>query len=442
VLTSGALAQPPVPLRTVDDVLKKQAGPSVPLTPVGEILPPAGGYVEAAPVPTVAENCAPPSFWTSGPRHGSGVFTTGFEYLLWFIDSEDLPLPLVSTNPALAPVVLPANGQASSGTELRFEERPLSGGRFTAGYWLNEDFDPVLRMTPLFRANGVELTAFVLGERSIDFREDFAPTLVRPFFDLNNRRGSGLLVAAPGVASGSVFGSADIDLWGLEANGWSTVYANPPGQTLRIDVMAGIRYLNFDSELSINSQSAYAVVQTIPELVPFAGNRIDVTDSFGTLNEFYGGQVGFALNYITPCFIASTTFKLGLGDTHQQITIAGSQRRTAADGTVTTASAGLLAAASNSGTFDRHRISLVPEVNFKLAFPLGRHFTFFAGYSFLGWSDVVRPGAQIDPTVDITQIPNFPTGGAVPTGLSRPAVPFRDEFLFIHGLNTGVMVVW
>jgi hypothetical protein len=254
----------------------------------------------------------------------SGVWASNFEYLLWFIEHAETPLPLVSTDPALAPVVLPAAGIAiDHQSRLELQDRPLSGGRFTAEYWFLAEYDPVLASSPLFRVSGIEVNGFVLAERSVEFRNDFSPTLVRSFFDANNRRESGFVVAAPGVATGSLFGSGDVDLWGAEANYWQTLYANPPGQTCRVDAMGGFRYLNFNSGLTIQSQTVYNPVQVVPEFVPFAGNRIDVTDSFQTANDFFGGQVGLGLNYITPCMIITANLKLGLGFTAQEIQIAG-----------------------------------------------------------------------------------------------------------------------
>jgi hypothetical protein len=350
---------------------------------------------------------------------------------------------VASTDATLFPVPLNVIGVPSpAATQLNSYDRPLSGARISLGYWSAVDSDLVDATSPLFRAAGWELTGFFLGRRGVGIREDGSPLLLRPFLDVNNGRQSGFLVAAPGIATGTVFGSADLGLWGLEANAWKTVFANPPGETVRFDVLGGFRYLNFDSQVNINSQTAYANTQTAPALVPFAGNQVFVMDTFRTRNEFYGAQVGISGSYIIPGIIASTNLKLGLGDTHERITIRGDQLRIIPGGGNVPSTVGLYASATNSGTFQRDRIALLPEANFKLAIPLGRRFTFFGGYTLMGWANVVRPGAQIDPGLDITRIPNFPTGGANPAGIARPVVPFKEDFLFVQGLNVGVIVVW
>jgi len=57
----------------------------------------------------------------------------------------------------------------------------------------------------------------------------------------------------------------------------------------------------------------------------------------------------------------------------------------------------------------------------------------------LYWTNVVRPGQQIDRSLDEAQIPNFDTlGPGSPSTLGRPAVPFRQSDFWAQGLNLGV----
>jgi hypothetical protein len=374
---------------------------------------------------------------------GPGLFSFGVEYLLWFFDPEEVPPPLLSTDPntflfGSSPFVQGENLRPT----LSFDERPLSGARFTLGYWF-PDQELVMPGTPPLWSRGIEVQGFFLGERSIDFGNDTSPELTRPFFDLNNRQESAFLIGAPGVATGNLFGSASVDAWGLEANGRMNVYHNAPGTFVRVDVLGGYRYMNFTSNLNINSQSVFANnLAAFPSIASFAGNRLDVTDVFDTSNDFHGGQVGARVEFLGPLLLLSTTLKFALGGTQQEIDVFGQQVRTAANGSRTTSSGGLYALPSNSGHFSRNRISLLLEANFNLAFAISKHCTIFGGYTVLGWTDVVRPVDQIDRVLDITQIPNFPSGGATPTGLGRPNLPFRERSLVIHGLNVGAAFTW
>ncbi len=368
-----------------------------------------------------------------GPRFpGPRGITTDVEFLWWFFENMEVPVSLAVSDAG--------NLQHGFG----FQDRPLSGARFTVGYLLDVDHDPVLPYVPPFRATGLELTGFFLAQRSIGFQADMSPTLFRPFFRLNDPQGSSFLVALPGIASGTISGEADIEMWGLEMNGWHNVFANGPGQTIRVDVMGGFRHLSFDANLAINSVSAFNDnLAAFPELLPFEGNRLAVQDVFRTSSRFYGPQVGFSLNYITSCFIASSEFKFGVGAIHQELIIEGSQARATPGGATTVSTGGLFALPSNIGTHERTKIGIVPEINVKFAFPLGQRCMFFFGYSFLGMSNAIWPGDQIDPVIDTSQLTNFPGGGgANPAAVRRPTASLVDDFIFIHGLNVGVRLFW
>jgi hypothetical protein len=61
------------------------------------------------------------------------------------------------------------------------------------------------------------------------------------------------------------------------------------------------------------------------------------------------------------------------------------------------------------------------------------------GYSFLYWSNVVRPGDQIDRTVNFTQVPIDPTNGPL-SGSARPALMPRQNDFWAQGFNFGIEI--
>jgi hypothetical protein len=63
------------------------------------------------------------------------------------------------------------------------------------------------------------------------------------------------------------------------------------------------------------------------------------------------------------------------------------------------------------------------------------------GYTFLYWSQVVRPGNQIDTTVNTTQVPTHPEFGPL-TGPAQPMVPFRTTDFWAQGISLGVEVTF
>ena len=81
---------------------------------------------------------------------------------------------------------------------------------------------------------------------------------------------------------------------------------------------------------------------------------------------------------------------------------------------------GLLALPSNIGRYDRDVFSWVPELGVTIGYQCTDHWKLFVGYNVLYWSSVVRPGEQIDRTVNANQLPP-PVGG----GPNRPLFTFN-----------------
>ena len=105
--------------------------------------------------------------------------------------------------------------------------RTASGGQFAIGYWLTEP-NPWLAGEGI-RTCGVELRSFVVSRPSTDFRNDTSASISRSFFDLNTGRGSAVVVAEPGLATGTLgVSAARKDLWGAEANVWKNVTQAAP----------------------------------------------------------------------------------------------------------------------------------------------------------------------------------------------------------------------
>jgi hypothetical protein len=364
-------------------------------------------------------------------------FTAEADYVLWFLAGHRGTSPIVTSLPGQQPF-------AQLGDPNR-DSVLASGGRFALGYWLIED-NPWVPQG--IKDVGVEGRFFFVGRRSADLVVDDlnnSPTLFRPFFDLNNHVESGFLVAAPGIASGSVTGHAQADMWGAEANVWKNVFFDRPGTSLIIDLMAGFRYLNLNSALDISSISSFS--QTIPAgsaFASFAGNQLFVQDSFTTHNNFYGGQVGITAKglLLENLLTIEGSARIALGTNSEDVNISGSQLRTSATGT-TFSNGGVLALASNIGNHHMNKFAQVPELGLKLSVPIGNHLRLMTGFSALYWTRIVRAEGQIDRTIDVTQIPNNAlAAGTAPTGLARPGVPFTQSDLWLLGINFGVEYRW
>jgi Putative beta barrel porin-7 (BBP7) len=376
-------------------------------------------------------------FAGSAPTGGYAV-TADLDYVLWFLANPRDESRIAATgNLANRNVrLLGALGDAEHARE------PGSGGRLALGFWETH-------ANPWFpegiRDLGAEAVFFFVGQRSARFEDAISRNIVRPFFDVNNRVESGFVVAAPGLATGSVAAHAQADVWGAEANVWKTVYYDEPGTTGTVSVMAGFRYLDLDARIDIGSVSVFERnLAAFPAFLPFAGNTLQVADSFAAHNHFYGAQVGIAGKLLPgECLLIEGGFKIAIGETVEDLTIAGGQLRTLANGRRIASPGGLLALPSNSGHVHKEQFAEVPELDLKLSVPLTSHLTISTGFSALYWSRILRPGQQIERDLDITQIHNFPpAASATPTGLNQPGVPFRQSDLWVLGLHVGLEVTF
>jgi hypothetical protein len=307
-----------------------------------------------------------------------------------------------------------------------------SGGRFTAGYWLDSCAE-----------TAVEGSFFFLGERTPRFAVASSsgfPVLARPFVNANTMRQDVQLTAFPGQARDSITVETPSRLWGAEADLRCKLCC---GCNYRVDLLGGFRYADLDEGLHITENATSEVPFTSETGVPFpAGTNVVVSDRFDTHNQFYGGQVGLDAELRRGRWSLDLRSKVALGDMHEVVNINGNQLLTGPRGVPQqTFPGGLLALSSNSGRHERDRFAVVPEVGFTLGYQLTDRVRVSAGYTFLYLSNVVRPGDQIDPVLDPRRIPNFvhlnpaeaPHPGFV--NPARPLFAFRETDFWAQGVN-------
>jgi hypothetical protein len=339
------------------------------------------------------------------------------DYLLMWTKNDRVP-PLLTTGPT-ADARPGALGREFTrilyGDALDFEER--HGGRFT------------LEM-PLGASDwSVAASYFLLGARDVGPTQSSpgSPVLARPFFDVVNRREDSSLVSFPGSASGSIAIAADSFLQGAEANLQREFHLH---EHRRIVLFAGVRYLDLSEELNINESSSLA-----PTAGAFGGRRVSVSDRFETDNDFFGGQVGASIDLDYKRFTFNLTSKVALGNVHESIGVRG---RTVIDTSpATDVPAGLFALATNSGRFSRDTFAVVPEVSAKLGLRITERLTIFGGYSYLYWSNVARPGEQIDRNLNPNLIPTSASFGG-PAAPRQPIMPFRTSDYWVQGMTWGL----
>lgn len=392
---SSFVRQTPVPAPAVTSgtmTLPEKADVPAAPAPAGTVpfapAPAGPGFAPEAPAPLGGRD------WYDGGvamTQGQYFWVSG-EYLLWWTKGSPAP-PLATTGTPAGQGRLGAPGTATlfGGDDLDRDAR--SGGRFTLGYWLDDLQDWSLQANFL-----------VLGDRSTNFAasSDQFPVLSRPFFDVGRQAQSVEPVAFPGAAAGSVSATRDSLLWGLGLELTDNVVWCP---WCRVDVLAGFRYLDLRENLSITEASSVGAGAgaVLPELAPRAGGAFTSTDAFKGVNRFLGGTIGataeVARGYWTLTFLGKVS--LG-GDREEALVAAGADvvtRRPAGAFRRNILAGGLLGQPGPSGDFLRTTFAGVPELGVTLGYQVADHVRLYGGYSFLYFSDVLRPEGQIDPSL-------------------------------------------
>jgi hypothetical protein len=389
--------------------------------------------------PPLSELCGTPvrdwfvSRFAGDREAGSGGFLQG-EYLLWWMPGLRIPV-LATTNPNPnsfgflgEPGTVPILGPGTMIGSTR------QGFRVRGGLWLDDCC-----------SCGIDGSIFVLGRRTADasFSSSQFGLITRPVFSPNIQPGIGFIgetgeaVTVPGVLTGGLTAHAESFLWGADAN---IRHCLNSGCDWKLMGFAGYRFLSLSEKLSV--QENILVTGASPRVaVPDPiGTTIVVRDTFETHNRFNGGQIGATYERRRGRWDLDTRASIAFGVTSQELDIDGFQTRTRPGGVPATFRGGLLAAGPNLGHFTRDRFSVVPEATVNVGYWLTPNLKAFVGYNFIYWTNVIRPGDQIDRTVDLSFVPNAPP--TAPSGQLRPQPLFRQSDLWVTGIQFGAEWRW
>jgi hypothetical protein len=398
----------------------------------------AGAGLSLAEAPPAPETIVPAGSIVGSVPDGSGTPVTDdapargrrlrvdSEYLLWWFKRSPVPVPLL-TSAALADANPGALGQPGTqvllgGTDVDTQEH--SGGRFTIGYGLHDD-----------QTCGVEASYFFLPEKRAtqvvsSSGQPGSPIIGVPFFDVNLPGESFLPTAVPGVGPASHTLTISERLHGGEVNGLARL---PSGDGLRLDLLAGFRYVQLTEDLHLAS----TLVR--PDGSPQNAIVVSVDDEFHTRNRFWGGQVGARAAYCAGHLSVRGTAKLALGDMHEAVDIGGATLL-ANFATTVPFPGGFFALPTNSGHHAGDRFAVVPELGVSVGYDVTGWAQVFAGYNFLYLSDVARPGDQIDHNINLTQVPALSAGAGTLTGPAAPLFPGRSTDFWAQGINLGLEI--
>jgi hypothetical protein len=367
---------------------------------------------------------------------GKDRFWATIDYNIAFIRPMKLNTPLVTTGATTEPngALVPFPGALGEPTTAVLFGSPVDFGMFNGiraelGAYL--DCDQIL---------SVDWAGQWLYPKHVRFAtaSDAAgnPLIARPEFNVITGTETSAVYAEPGVFAGSSAVDVRSEMFGTEAN--FRLNVNDAETGTHGDVLLGFRYLRLQERLSVVDQFQPLIDGVVAfngaDVPP--GNSLGDFDSFQSTNDFYGMQLGGRLCWSSCWCFLSVFGKIALGVTEEQVDINGSTTLFTPGGT-TVARGGFLALPSNIGHYDRTVFAFVPEGGLNVGVRLTPHLLLTAGYSFLYWDKIVRPGDVISRAVNPTAVPTSLAFGAA-TGPTAPVFHFSDEPFWVHSLNFGL----
>ncbi len=351
------------------------------------------------------------------------------EYLMWWSNGYATP-PLLTTGPATSDGII---GQP--GVSVLFGNQALgsnlhNGYRFGFTYWCG----------PCWGVDGRFFTLGATGDKT-SFSSDTISMLARPFNDINPVGANSEVIASPGVLTGGVIFSNSSYAWGADINARRKLYQ---GCVFNIDGLIGYRYMNLTESMEITERSVRPNPTSVAPFVDANGtiHGAAAFDSFRTSNRFNGGQFGLAME----CNKGRWTFDLrttvAFGVTQASVDIDGGQTLYYTNGNSVTSRGGLFALDSNIGHHTSQHFAVIPEATFNIGYNITPRCRIFVGYNVIYWSQVLRPGNQIDTAIDSTRIPNFGNTNATLTTTPHPSWAANYSGYFAQGLNFGFTFKW
>lgn len=410
------------PLQEGEGVSERSNGPSPDVLPYGEgaadsQVPWASeGYErDGAPLglacgslPNLAYEAIHDRFWLRG------------EFLAWWTKGFATP-PLLTSSPSGT-----SQSQAGvlgvAGTSILLGGEDLAGGfrpgeRISFGAWLNRaqtfglegSYLQINRQTEFFNASSIS-----------------SPILARPFFNVQTGQQDSQTVTYPGVQSGSFSSAYASDFQVAEFLARRNWLQRPE---VTVDFLTGYRYQQLDDHLAVDDSLSFSGTQSgFP-----AGSTVQQSDRFDTRNVFQGGVVGIATSMHRQRWTFDTSLKIAAGATHSRVSIEGATTTSVPGQATTLLPGGLLALPSNMGVYDSERFSVVPDLSVTVGYDFSPQVRATIGYEMTYWSNVARPGDQIDLNIDPRQLPPPASSFA-----AQPAFQLRTSEYWAQGLNLGL----
>lgn len=325
------------------------------------------------------------------------------DYLNWRLRDAPLATPLLTTSD-----VADAGRIAAPSTTVLYGGHSqnlgsFSGIRVSGGCWFT--FNPWI---------GAEFSVFGLPGRESHFQVASSQTphqlLALPFFNQTSGTAvsDSIVIAQPGGATASAAAMLQTSLWGIEGNALRRRRRSFGRGGDELALLGGIRFIQLNERLDFSSSSS-------------AAGGINRGDDIHTQSSFIGFQTGLRSLRQWGRFSFTATGKIGFGATNDLVTVAGHynsigfgspQPSLLPNGNPTTTPADV----SNNFLY---AFSVVPEVQAMLSYDLLPRLRFSAGYDFLYWTRLIRPGDQLDTRASLANTTSALAAPIQPVPLDR-----------------------
>jgi Putative beta barrel porin-7 (BBP7) len=355
------------------------------------------------------------------------------DYLLWWVKDAPLPVPLVTTgnpsvgfDPKFVNTVNTAGAIGQPGTQVLYGDhnvhfRPFSGMQLTLGSWIDDDQYFGLEASGVFLERHTNMFAAASDSAG-------HPPLYFPIFSDIAGAERAVPIADPLRGfSGNVLVASNLRLWGTEANVMLNLIRY---LGMEFSLIGGFRYVDLRENLQIYNATTDLIF----------GNMAVLNDSFGTTNQFYGGQFGGRFDFVLDHLCLEVTSAIALGPTNQVVAVNGEITQPAANALTPPGPGsfpgGLFAQTTNIGQRHADPFTTVLSLELRLAYEIAPRIRASVGYDILYWNSVVRPGNQINHSVNLSQNAILdPNGVGKLVGAPQPAPLFNRSDFWAQGLN-------
>jgi hypothetical protein len=390
---------------------------SQPLQPI--VIPPDTANPEPAGKATTVDEACPK------PKEVLGHWWDSDELLIWWPKAHPLPPLVTATRIGTPPVFGRPDTLTLIGTRA-IDNQDVAGYRLNMGFSLNNE-DTV----------GIEGRYFFLGTRTLSaFATDLGnpryQAIGLPFVNALNGQEDVLTVARAGVSSDLVTVFTTTRVQGAEANAVANLYDT---KGAKLHAIVGYRFFQVQEGLRVEQTwQQDATPDTFGHTTLGA-----IADQFSTANRFHGGQLGLHADLSRGPFYVEVVGKVALGRNFEVVKIDGESHLLTFGANplplVRSFPGGVYAQLTNMGRFTNSAFAVVPEGTFKVGLKADRS-RFFVGYNFLYLSDAVRPGDQVDRTINPVQIPMLNPGARF-AGPDRPRPDVTRTDFWVQGLIVG-----